>query len=116
MYIPLANPVPAGYNPPMPSLWARIFTLVLMAWASVYCCCNAPAQAARIEAPKHSCCSEKHPADHHQQDKKPCNECPFIALRQTTVLTTADHTIAPPAPLEFVQLAPPPLFNITTHS
>ena len=85
----------------MPSLPARIFTLVFMAWANIYCCCKAapaPAAVASTHARPH-CCSDK-PAEpqqpqHHKND---CDECPFLAIRQNTVLTPAQHdTIAPPA-------------------
>ena len=94
----------------MPSLSARIFTLVFMAWANIYCCCTAaPAQAASLnksvpDRVRPHCCSDK-PAEpapqqqHRPQHNKDCDECPFLAIRQTTVLSPGHHddTIAPPA-------------------
>jgi hypothetical protein len=89
----------------MPARSVRILTLLLISWANIYCCCSAPAQPVITEharVGKTDCCAEKHapsqPAGEHRfPDGAKCKECPFFAIRQTTLISHAHHDVAPPA-------------------
>jgi hypothetical protein len=70
----------------------RLATLVLMAWTNVYCCCTSPAAAIGTPADhaKHACCADKPSApaapQHRMPDGRKCDQCPYLAIRQTTLL------------------------------
>ncbi len=77
----------------------RLATLVLMAWTNIYCCCTAPAATIATQAnhPKHACCADKPTApetpQHRMPDGRKCNQCPYLAIRQNSLLEDAQPTV-----------------------
>src|SRR4051794_21599322 len=86
------NPRATGYTPFMPALSLRVVILLIVGWANVYCCCPAPAAPVQSDqqTSKPACCAHKHStslpdSSPRSPERHRCDECPYLALRQTTI-------------------------------
>jgi len=96
----------------------RFPILILIAWANLYCCCGAPAAVpAEAQHAKSDCCAKKHsqqpPSEPRQHDGRKCDECPFFAIRQKTIVAEAHHALPPPALCLFAQSFADPSLRIS---
>ena len=95
----------------MPALPVRILVLLVVGWTSIYCCCDAPAQVPSAEqATAKICCAQRHssapsPSDHRMPDGRKCDECPYFAIRQNTLISDTQHVSV--APLSLCVIAAP---------
>src|SRR5690242_5432445 len=96
----------------------RLATLVLMAWTNIYCCCTAPAAtiATQTNHPKHACCADKQSTsdapDHRMPDRRKCDQCPYLAIRQHTLLDDVQPTVPSLDLLAFIPTIEPMSFSV----